>query len=73
MTPGDEWPAYLVGHPARRGAAKREAGHEGREDGAGGMDGDAEHERQQSHPEHLIDEGAEAGQEEEEEEHFGES
>jgi len=32
------------------------------------MNGDAEDERQEPHPQHLVDEGADAGQEEEQEE-----
>ena len=64
----DERPPHAIGQPSGDHAAEREAGHEGGEDGARGMDGDAEDERQEPHPEHLVDEGADAGQEEEQEE-----
>ena len=46
---------------------KRQPGHERCEHRAGRIDGDAEHERQQSKPEHLVDEAARAGKEEQDE------
>ena len=64
----DERPPHAIGHAPGEHAPEREAGHEGGEDRARGMDGDAEDERQEPHPQHLVDEGADAGQEEEQEE-----
>ena len=61
----DERAAHAIGHAPGGHAPEREAGHEGGEDRARGMDGDAEDERQEPHPEHLVDERADAGQEEE--------
>ena len=63
----DQRPSHAIGQPPGRGAAERQAGHEGGEDRARRMDGDAEDERQEPHPEHLVDEGAEAGEKEEQE------
>ena len=46
-------------------AADGEPGHERGEHRAGGVDGDAEGQRQQAEPQHLIDERADAGEKEE--------
>ena len=64
----DEGPPHAIGQAPGRRAPEREAGHERGEDRARGVDGDTEDQRQQAHPEHLVDEGADAGQEEEKEE-----
>ena len=61
----DKRPAHAIGQSPCCCAPEREAGHEGGEDRARGMDGDAEDQRQEPHPEHLVDERADPGQEEE--------
>ena len=64
----DERPPHAIGQAPGRRAPEREASHEGGEDRARRVDGDAEDQCQQPHPEHLVDEGADAGQEEKQEE-----
>ena len=49
-----------------------ESGHESGEHRAGGVDGDAEHQRQQPQPHHLVDQRARAGAEEEDEQQWQE-
>ena len=47
-----------AGQPLGQQAAQREAGHEARQHGAGGVHRHAEDERQQAQPQHLIGEAA---------------
>ena len=63
-TEPSKWIPDAVGHEARGAAAEGQAGHEHRPHGAGGVDGDAEHPPERPEPQHLVDEGAGAGTEE---------
>src|SRR5688572_21387806 len=54
-----------VSQPARSKAAERKAAHEAGEDRAGGVCRDAERQREQSQPEHLVDQRADTRQDQE--------
>ena len=56
------------GHSSGDETADREPAHEAGEHRAGGVDRDAEHERQQAQPHHLVDERAGPREEEQERE-----
>ena len=65
---GRERPRDAGGQAPGGEAANAETGHEAGEHGAGGIDGDAEHQREQPQPHHLVHERADARAEEQEQE-----